>query len=478
MNPDAIARQWRSMFSYSPTPGQEKLITMFSRYVSGDISRSLFMLKGYAGTGKTSIVSALVTILPRISLQPLLLAPTGRAAKVMTGYSNKTAYTIHKKIYRLLRDGENGTVLQPGYNHHQDTVFIVDEASMIPGQSSSGSNSLFGSHNLLEDLVRYVYSGKNCSLLLIGDMAQLPPVGSVLSPALDKDLLRSKFNLTILEHELTEVVRQEKGSAILDNATRIRQSILKQKINLPVFRIPPGSDLRSITGEALEEELNNCYSLFGHEHTILICRSNKRANIFNQAIRNRMLFRENEIDAGDIMMVVRNNYYWLGDDDSQGFIANGDMIEILNVIRTEAFDDFRFADISFRWVDYPGKPTLDAKILLNSIGSEHASMPSEEQRKLGFFALEGAPGTSRKKKMDTLRNDPYYNALQVKFAYALTCHKSQGGQWDAVFVDQGYITRDRIDAEYFRWLYTALTRAKQRLYLVNFHAMFFEKVTR
>lgn len=432
----------------------------------------LFIIKGYAGTGKTSIISSLVKTLEETRLSTQLLAPTGRAAKVLSNYSNKPAYTIHKKIY-FPGISENGTpALVLKYNSHKNTLFLIDEASMIAEHTSA--SDVFSRTNLLEDLINYIYSGVNCFAILIGDAAQLPPVGTSISPALDAEKLRKSYSLEVTSMEMTDVVRQQSESLILQNATCIREKIRKENLNLPLFGFWDRREFFRINGLELEEALQDAYSRYGCENSIVVCRSNKRANIFNQEIRNRILFRDNEISTGDLLMVVRNNYFWLEEGSNIEFIANGDMIEIQRIRKTFEIGEFRFADITFRWVDYPDEPEIDLNILLNTLASETASLSGEKMKDLAMLAIDGMENSSRKKKVETVRKDPCYNALQVKFAYAVTVHKSQGGQWEAVFIDQGYITRDMIDVEYLRWLYTAITRATRQVYLVNFHDMFYK----
>jgi exodeoxyribonuclease-5 len=433
----------------------------------------LFVIKGYAGTGKTSIVSALVNVLPIVGKRSVLLAPTGRAAKVLAGYSGRPAYTIHKKIYRIKTGKEGNLNLSLQSNLHSNTIFLVDEASMVQDEYASNEYSLFASRNLLEDLYEYIKRGNNCRLILIGDMAQLPPVGLNISPALDIDLLKARFELPVVSYEMTEVVRQEADSGILANATQIRNKIT-ERISDPPYFSDHNTDVIRITGNELEDALNTAYSGYGLEEAVVICRSNKRANIFNQEIRKRILFQENEISAGDLLMVVRNNYYWLPEDSFAGFIANGDIIEVLSIRKVEEIYGFRFADITIRLVDYPEEKEIDTRILLETLHVESASLSWEVMSRLFNTIMEDYQDIPKKRtRIEKVRNNPYYNALQVKFSYALTCHKTQGGQWNIVFIDQGYITDKMLDAEYLRWLYTAVTRATEKLYLVNFNDNFF-----
>jgi len=460
-------------FPFEPTRGQQNLADELAKFIGDPEPWSVFILKGYAGTGKTSFVSAMVRTLPVIRKKAVLLAPTGRAAKVLSGYAGQPAWTIHKRIYfqRVGRDGSMNLVLQK--NLYRNALFIVDEASMIAGNQAE-RDQLFSSRNLLDDLVEYVYSGESCRLLLIGDTAQLPPVGMAISPALDLDYLKSRFNLKIFRHELTEVMRQSLESGILSNATALRQKLAAGESSLPLFAINGMRDILTIPGNELEELFHSAFAPDRISGSVVICRSNKRANLFNKEIRNRILFRENELSAGDHLMVVKNNYYWLDPDSAPGFIANGDIIELQNVRNMEDLYGFRFADVTVRMIDYPLEPAFDVKILLDVLMAESPSLPDLRQKELFGKVLEEVNDIPQKSvRLEKVRSNPYYNALQVKFAYALTCHKTQGGQWENVFIDQGYLKAEQVDAEYLRWLYTALTRATQKVYLLGFMENFF-----
>ncbi len=459
---------------YAPTSGQKNIIDKFAGFIVYENNQSLFLLKGYAGTGKTTLVSALVKMLPRLKIKSVLLAPTGRAAKVLSSYSGRKAYTIHKKIYTLRQSADGNVNLQLQSNSHQNTFFIVDEASMIPDRSSGEQMSLFASRNILEDLVFYVENGDNCRLILIGDTAQLPPVRLDISPALDLRYLRATLGFELFHDELKEVVRQSLDSGILMNATVLRKKIAREDYNPPFFDVRDTGDIIRINGNELEDELNTSFGKDGFENTVIITRSNKRANLFNREIRYRILFRENEISGGDIMMSVRNNYYWLPDKSETGFIANGDLIEVMRIAKTEEMYGFHFADASIRLIDYPEEKELEVKLLLDTVMAETASLSRDDYYRLFEEVMkdyEDEP--SRSSKLEKVKNNPYYNALQVKFAYALTCHKTQGGQWSTVFIDQGYLKEDMINKEYLRWLYTAITRATEKVYLVNFLDYFF-----
>jgi len=476
MNAESFNSLLLQVFPYEPTNGQHTVIGKLSKFITEtwDKENSLFVLKGYAGTGKTTIVSALVNALPKIQKRSALLAPTGRAAKVLAGYSGKQANTIHRKIY-FARTTKEGTIaLKLQQNLHKQTLFIVDEASMIQN-SSMTDFSLFSARNLLDDLFQYVYSGEQCKLLFIGDTAQLPPVGLGHSPALDLEFLRKSYDLSIDCYELTEVVRQASASGILVNATIIRNLVNRDEWRLPIFSINTFRDIRRISGADLEDALNTAYSSSDKENNVVICRSNKRANIFNQEIRRRILFLEEEINTSDFMMVVKNNYFWLPEGSVAGFIANGDIIELLRIRKIEEMYGFRFADVTIRFLDYPDEKELDVKIMMDTIMSESPALSSADNNRLFQEVLNDYDDTpSRRGKIEKVKVNPYFNALQVKFSYSLTCHKTQGGQWDTVFIDQGYLNEKIMNTEYLKWLYTAVTRATRRVFLINFEEKFFD----
>jgi len=401
------------------------------------------------------------------------MAPTGRAAKVISNYSKKEAFTIHKKIYFPKKQKSGGIkfVMQP--NKHRNTIFIVDEASMIPDVPSD--SKLFENGSLLDDLMQYVYSGHNCKLLLIGDMAQLPPVKSDLSPALNQNCLELNYNKSVLGIELDEVVRQEQDSGILDNATELRSVLETGIYDSFRFNLSGYKDIvRLIDGYEIMDAINDAYSDLGYEETAIIVRSNKRANLYNKQIRERILFKENELSTGDYLMVVKNNYFWIKPTTEAGFIANGDIGEILSISNHEDRYGFSFVDVQLRLVDYPQQPPIEVKVMLDVLEVEGPSLPNSENKRLfQEVAAEYADLSSKRERMEAIKSDPYFNALQLKFAYAVTAHKSQGGQWKNVIVDQGYITEEMIDQQYARWLYTAITRASERLFLLNFHDRFF-----
>ncbi len=466
-------------FPYSPTPGQQELIVKLARFIVSDNSQfPLFLLEGYAGTGKTTVVSALVNALAKAGYNTVLLAPTGRAAKVLSLYANMPAFTIHKRLYRSAMDAEGHVQFQVMPNKAVRTLFIVDEASMIPDHRQSNESGVFQSRNLLEDLIGHVYSGNGCKMLFLGDSCQLPPVGIPQSPALDVSLLRESYYLDLETFILSDVVRQSLDSGILSVATSIRSKINKQdsSLPLPLFGKENFSpDVVSITGIDMPDSMQQAFSDFGRENTVVITRSNKRANLFNQAIRERILFHENELAAGDHLMVVRNNYFWLPEDSHAGFIANGDIIEVQSIRKTEELYGFRFAEATIRLVDYPGEASFEIKLLLNTLNSETPALNYEDNQRLyNEIQADYMDEPVRRKRMAKIRQNPYFNALQVKHASALTCHKTQGGQWDAVFIEKGFLKDEMIDNEYLRWLYTAVTRATKKLFLINFEDRFFD----
>lgn len=461
-------------FGFQPTKNQLRVIGELTDFIFLKVARHLFVLKGYAGTGKTSIVGALVKTLPEINFDSVLLAPTGRAAKVLANYSGKQAFTIHKMIYQLRSGGDGYTRFVIKENKFQNTIFLVDEASMISDGGGLSQSNWGEQKSLLDDLLKFVFSGLNCKLVLIGDTAQLPPVGMEISPALDEDFLYKAYRLNIEFNELNEVVRQAEDSEILTNATFLRTKIANKKMALPLFKSVNKADVKTITGIELEDELDTAYGKYGDDNVMLITRSNKRANQFNLQIRARIKWMEDELCAGDFMMVVKNNYFWLDDASKAGFIANGDIVEILKIRGYETLYGFRFANVTIRMIDYPNEPDLEVKLLMDSILTDAPSLTGEKFKALYEAVSEDySYESNRKKRNELIRKNPYYQALQVKFAYAITCHKSQGGQWDAVFLEQGYLTDEMINLEYLRWLYTAITRAKKELYLVNFSEQFY-----
>lgn len=468
-------------YPFAPTTEQLEFCAKATTFLTQKETDKCFILRGYAGTGKTTSVAALVKALPHFKLKVVLLAPTGRAAKVISNYTNKTALTIHKKIYRKRNAVSTEMAFQLAPNLAENTLFIVDEASMIADEWNQQNGSSF-----LKDLIEFVFQvgatgkDKNCSLLFVGDTAQLPPVGSIDSPALSEKYLRDNFGLNTTAVELKEVVRQEKKSGILANATMLRKLINEydeDRIKLPKFLTKGYKDIFSMTGIKLVEGLEYAYRKFGIENTLVVCRSNKSANVYNNQIRARLLYRDEELSGGDQIMVVRNNYFWLPDNPKAAFIANGDMAKIVRVRREEERYGLRFAEVNLEFLDFPEVGTVTCKIILDTIQAETPNLPYEKSKQLfEGLLMDYDHIKTRKEKMQAIKDDPYYNALQVKFAYAVTCHKAQGGQWDAVFVDQGYLTDEMIDLDFLRWLYTALTRSKKELFLVNFSQNLFATV--
>lgn len=460
-----LSQQIKRNFSYKPTEEQENALNSFSNFLLSPSSEKIFVLRGYAGTGKTSLVSALVKTLGEVGRKCVLLAPTGLAAKVFSLYSHHPAYTIHRRIYRqrvFSGDMENFTL---NTNLHRQTLFIVDEASMIANEGLSGAS--FGTGRLLDDLIEYVYSVPGCSLMLVGDTAQLPPVGEEQSPALSVPVLQG-YGLEVTECLLTQVVRQAADSGILYNATLLRHSIMKDAcFGLPSVRIGKFPDVKVIQGGDLIEAISDSYDKVGMDETIIICRSNKRANLYNRGIRNTILYREDELNAGDVLMVAKNNYFWGADCKELDFIANGDVAVVRRVRRVREMYGFRFADVVLRFPDYDDLE-LEVTLLLDTLHTDFPSLPREQGEKLFEAVFEDyAHLSSKRERIKKIKEDPYYNALQVKYAYAVTCHKAQGGQWQRVFLDQGYLTDEMVSPDYYRWLYTAFTRATETLYLVN-----------
>lgn len=459
-------------FPFKPTLKQEVVLKELSEFILDSSPNALYVLRGYAGTGKTTIVSTMVTNLWKIKKSAVLLAPTGRAAKVISNYSHKEAFTIHKKIYfpKKSKNGGITFVLQP--NKHKDTIFIVDEASMIP--DTPGDSKLFENGSLLDDLMQYVYSGHRCKLLLIGDTAQLPPVKLDLSPALEASKLAMTYNKAVTENELNQVVRQEEGSGILENATVLRTQLQQGKLDNFRFKTNGFNDIiRLIDGEEIMNAINESYTSLEKEDVAIIVRSNKRANLYNQSIRQRILFNDNELTTGDYLMVVKNNYFWIKPNSEAGFIANGDIIQVLEIFKIEELYGFRFAQVKIKMVDYPRMRPFETVLLLDTISAETPSLSYDDSNRLYNEVVKDYENeTSNYRKFLKVKNNKHFNALQVKFSYAITCHKSQGGQWNTVFVEQPYLPNG-IDRDYLRWLYTAVTRATTKLYLIGFKDDFF-----
>ncbi len=460
-------------FKFEPTASQVKGFEKIAHFLSDAPEDSLLLIKGYAGTGKTTLIGHLVQQLSKIKKKSILLAPTGRAAKVLSAYAGKSAFTIHKKIYFPKADtGGGGVQFSLKENKHTHTIFIVDESSMIGDDRQQ--SKLFENGSLLHDLVHYVTNGENCKLIFVGDTAQLPPVNLGISPALDEDELAVQFNTAIYSITLEDVVRQEAESGVLFNATQIRELLVEDQFDGFKFKLDGFKDVfRILEGNEFLELLNNALDEDGIDQTILIVRSNKRANLYNKSIRERILFLESDLAVGDQLMVVKNNYFWLGDDSQPGFIANGDVIRINRVNKYVDRYDMKFAEVNVQMVDYPNEPDFDTVVLLETLASETANLGYEQSQLLyQKVSLDHAHEKSNYKRFLKVKTDPYFNALQVKYSYAITCHKSQGGQWKNVFVEQPYLPNGP-NKDYYRWLYTAITRAKERLFLIGFGKEYF-----
>lgn len=468
-----LLRMFRAAFRFEPTEGQLTAMKHLSLFLLSEKPQPLYLLRGYAGTGKTTLVTTLVEVLPELGMRYVLLAPTGRAAKVLSSYTGKPASTIHRKIYRMANHPENGFSMFLSENKHTKTVFIVDEASMIG--DNSGEKGFFSYHNLLDDFMQYVSEGQNCRILFIGDHAQLPPVGLETSPALDINQLKTAYSITAAQFELTEVMRQSLESGILFNATALRVKLLANDPTVPFFQLHGFADVIQVQASDFEDLV---YSAFGgrdYSKAVIVCRSNKRARMFNQGVRQRVLGMEEELSTGDLLMVVKNNYFWLDKLEAGGFIANGDIAELRRINRIEEMYGFHFADAEIALLDYPGEPAVRVKLLLDTLLSDEAALSDQDFNRLASAIEEDYMDVpTRRKRYEKMKANPYFNALQVKFAYALTCHKTQGGQWPMVFVDAGISKAEQIDRNYLRWLYTAITRATEKLFLVNFIEEFFE----
>ena len=457
-------------FPHQATTDQIKLITEVAGFLLNKDPHQLFILKGYAGTGKTTLIQSIIRSIVKYNRKSVLLAPTGRAAKVISSYTKRKAYTIHKHIYYpKVKSGSLHFELQK--NKASNTVYIVDEASMIGNQT----DSTFGGNDLLDDLIRFADQGMNCKVLLIGDVAQLPPVGLAVSPALVPEELKMRYFKEVFQVELKEVVRQAQESGILSNATALRQLLEHDQIEYsPVFDLYPDVVVLAEKND-LEDALNSAYSDYSIEDSVVVLRSNKRANVYNQQIRNRILWYEDEITSGDHLMVVKNNYFALPKESKAGFIANGDQIVIKRILRIQERHGFRFAKVEVNLVDYSDEPEFETYLLLDAIYVDRPSMTYEDGNRLyKSVEREYAHIKTKYKRFQAIKADPYFNALQVKFAYAITCHKAQGGQWKNVFIEQGYLPDNTVDKEYLRWLYTAFTRAIDKVYLIGFKPNFFK----
>lgn len=461
-------------FSFDTTLKQDIFLQKIAEFVTSDRNDDIFVLKGYAGTGKTTLISTLVNQLKHVNKKYVMLAPTGRAAKVISNYSNQPAFTIHKRIYYPKKNKTTGVGFTMQANKFKNTIFIVDESSMIPDIANETNMYTHGS--LLDDLMYYVYSGTNCKMILVGDTAQLPPVHMDVSPALDIDKLSLNFNMNVSHIELDEVMRQELDSGILYNATNLREMLDSYFFDAFKFNIKPFKDIvRLQDGYEILDAIQDAYNKNGTEETAFIVRSNKRANQYNQQIRAKILDNESEISVGDFVMVVKNNYYWLKDQQTTtDFIANGDILEIQQIYKIIELYGFRFASVKVRMIDYPDLKSSDTIVHLNTLDTESASLTYEDTNRLyQEVLLDYQDEISSYRKLQKVKENEYFNALQIKFAYAVTCHKSQGGQWNTIFIEQPYLP-DGISKEYIRWLYTAMTRAKDKLYLIGFKDDFFD----
>lgn len=460
----------KTSFGFELTSEQDKALSEIVEFLFSQESDNLYLLKGYAGTGKSSLIGALVKTMSEFEQKTVLLAPTGRAAKVFSGYSNHSAFTIHKKIYRQKAFSNDPVGFVPTDNLHKDTLFIVDEASMI---SNDGIDSfMFGSGRLFDDLIHYVYSGENCRLLLIGDSAQLPPVMQENSPALQEDVLKG-FGLNVRSCTMTQIVRQGLESGILYNATSIRNTLNEGECEMfPKIKVSNFEDVERVSGEELIDKIGQVYDRDGLEDTIIIARSNKRATLYNQGIRNTILYKEEELSAGDMLMITKNNYFWTEKIENVDFLANGELLEVLRVRKTQDLYGFRFCDVLVKHPDYDLE--LEIKVLLDTLHSDVAGLSRERSEELFLNILEDYADISTKSgKMKMMKQNPFFNAVHVKYGYAITCHKAQGGEWKNVFLDVGYISEDQLGVNFYRWLYTAITRASGKLYLVNFADDFF-----
>jgi len=461
-------------FPFNPTLKQDAFFQKIAVFITNTNNDAIFVLKGYAGTGKTTVISTIVNQLIEINKKYVLLAPTGRAAKVIANYSNKPAFTIHKKIYFPKKSSGGGVAFTMQQNKHKNTIFIVDEASMI--SDVAAESKMYENGSLLDDLISYIYSGENCKMILLGDTAQLPPVNLDISPALNTDTLELNYDKKVDWIELDEVMRQELNSGILYNATELRELLKDSFFTEFKFKLRGFKDIIRLTdGYDIQDAINQAYSNYSIEDTAFIVRSNKRANQYNEQIRTKILDKESDLSTGDFLMVVKNNYFWLKEKDEAGFIANGDIIEVLEIFSFKELYGFNFAKVKIRMVDYPNQIPFETVLILDTIKSESPSLTYEQSNKLYEEVMKDYEHlTSKYAKFQKVKENEFFNGLQVKFSYAITCHKSQGGQWNTVFIEQPYLP-DGIDRDYVRWLYTAITRAKDKLYLIGFKDECFEE---
>lgn len=468
MTPSEFISLIKKDLNYQPTPEQEHVLTVFSQFLADRNPRSVMVLRGSAGTGKTTLAAAMVSTLHRLGQKLTLMAPTGRAAKVFSLHSNLPAYTIHRRIYREKNYTGIGGIFNLNDNRYRRMLFVVDEASMIGSRPTAGDIT-FGTASLLDDLIQYVYSGDGCRLLLIGDNAQLPPVGETEAPALNTAVLKG-YGLKVWECSLASVLRQSQFSGILYNATQIR-ALINEPV-LPRIRLWSFTDVQRIPGDELIESLATSYSEAGIDDTIVLTRSNKRANVYNQGIRASVLDREEALCTGDMVMMVKNNYFYTLSTQQDGkdggaFLANGDRAKILRVRHFRSFYGFQFADVCLQFPDYD-EAEIEATVIMDTLTSEAPALTRGQNEQLWQSVMDDYQDLSLKTdRLKAMKADRYYNALQIKFAYAVTCHKAQGGQWQHVYIDQGYMTDDMLTPEYMHWLYTAFTRATRKVFLVN-----------
>ncbi len=462
----------RENFAFDFTADQRSAVAKIVDFLYARSNNRVFLLKGYAGTGKSSLIGSLVKTMAHFNQKTVLLAPTGRAAKVFSAYADQPAFTVHKKIYRMDKFTEGPGVFSLAENKHKHTLFLVDEASMISNDSSEFS--VFGSGRLLDDLMEYVYSGEGNRLLLIGDTAQLPPVQQEFSPALDEKTIESFFFETVT-CTLTEIVRQSEKSGVLVNATMLRNALQNgNTVDFPKFNVDAFNDVKRITGTELIDEIASAYHRDGMEETVVISRSNKRVNAYNMGIRNTVLYREEELSPGDLLMITKNNYHWAGGIENIDFLANGEFVEVMRVRREETMYGFRFGNVLLRHKDYGME--FEAKINLDSLHTEVSGLTREQNEQLFAAVMEDYADISRKSaRYKKVKENPYFNALLVKYGYAVTCHKAQGGEWKNVFLDLGYVNKSHMGDNFYRWLYTSITRSSQMLYLVNLPNDFIEQ---
>ncbi|MCB9224818.1 MAG: AAA family ATPase [Crocinitomicaceae bacterium] len=468
MDRSTFEQKFLGNLGHTPTSDQASAIHRLTDFITSDKQFEIFILSGFAGTGKTTLISSFVNTLANFKIKSYLMAPTGRAAKVLSNYSGKRAHTVHRSIY-FIQSPEGVPHFALGENKRTNTIFIVDEASMVATNSGITDPGSFSPRDLLEDLLEYVYSADNCKLIFVGDKGQLPPVGMEKSPALEPEFLSQHYSFDVVQAELKDVVRQESNSGILDLSLQLREF----NEEIPVLKTNR-SDAVVLDGSELQDIIESSINEYGQDNVMIVTRSNKRANLFNQQIRYRVLWQEDDMNAGDIMMVVHNNYYWLDPKSEAGFIANGELLEIKKINKREEIYGFEFVDVVARFIDYPNMADVELKMMTRAINAESANVPRDQLKELFYrIASEEYPmETNKRVRNKKVMENPYFQALQVKFGYAVTCHKSQGGQWPVVFIDQGYFVSEMWDREYMRWLYTAVTRASEKLYLVNFNEAF------